>query len=90
MSTLCYGKSCADVYRYLSQVRQELAIRLLGRVYAEGNTPSKVGGVYTSGNGQWLTKAVLAEFHEAEIHGEVFVIGKMYKKAGEDGGFGVR
>lgn len=28
--------------RYLSQVRQELAIRLLGRVYADGNAPSKV------------------------------------------------
>ena len=28
--------------RYLSQVRQELATRLLQRVYAGGNTPSKV------------------------------------------------
>ena len=28
--------------RYLSQVRQELAMRLLARVYADGNTPSKV------------------------------------------------
>jgi len=30
------------VYRYLSQVRQELAMRLLARVYAGGPTPSKV------------------------------------------------
>lgn len=29
-------------YRYLSQVRQELAMRLLARVYAGGPTPSKV------------------------------------------------
>ena len=35
--------ACADlIHRYLSQVRQELAIRLLQRVYAGGNTPSKV------------------------------------------------
>ncbi|KAL2041798.1 hypothetical protein N7G274_005582 [Stereocaulon virgatum] len=27
--------------QYLSQVRQELAMRLLARVYADGNTPSK-------------------------------------------------
>ena len=31
---------CGD--RYLSQVRQELAIRLLSRLYADGPTPSKV------------------------------------------------
>ena len=29
-------------FRYLSQVRQELAMRLLSRVYADGNAPSKV------------------------------------------------
>lgn len=28
--------------RYLSQVRQELAMRLLARVYAGGSAPSKV------------------------------------------------
>jgi actin related protein 2/3 complex subunit 3 len=28
--------------QYLMQMRQELATRLLGRVYADGSTPSKV------------------------------------------------
>ena len=33
----------AEILRqYLSQARQELAMRLLQRVYAGGNTPSKV------------------------------------------------
>lgn len=31
--------------RYLSQARQELAIRLVNRVYAGGPAPSKVGSV---------------------------------------------
>lgn len=34
--------------RYLSQVRQELAMRLLARVYADGNTPSKVSDLTLS------------------------------------------
>lgn len=38
------GKRLINVFgRYISQVRQELAMRLLGRIYAGGNTPSKVG-----------------------------------------------
>ena len=33
------------MYRYLSQVRQELAVRLVARLYAGGSgTPSKVRG----------------------------------------------
>lgn len=33
----------AEVLRqYMGQMRQELAVRLLGRVYADGDTPSKV------------------------------------------------
>jgi len=33
----------AEVLRqYMSQMRQELAVRLLNRIYADGNTPSKV------------------------------------------------
>ena len=33
----------AEVLRqYISQMRQELAVRLLNRIYADGNTPSKV------------------------------------------------
>ena len=27
--------------QYMSQMRQELAVRLLNRIYADGNTPSK-------------------------------------------------
>ncbi|KAI9841384.1 MAG: subunit of the Arp2/3 complex [Thelocarpon superellum] len=39
-----HNKNDAETLRqYLSQVRQELAIRLLARIYAGGNTPSKVG-----------------------------------------------
>lgn len=42
-SSLLNGTGNADrVNRYLSQVRQELAMRLLVRVYAGGPTPSKV------------------------------------------------
>ncbi|KAI9774812.1 MAG: subunit of the Arp2/3 complex [Geoglossum simile] len=37
-----HNKNDAEVLRqYISQVRQELAVRLLARVYAGGNTPSK-------------------------------------------------
>lgn len=59
-------------YRYLSQVRQELAMRLLARVYAGGSTPSKVS------NTPHLTLfaravahsfLVVAELHEEKIHG---------------------
>jgi len=33
----------AEVLRqYMSQMRQELAVRLLNRIYADGNVPSKV------------------------------------------------
>lgn len=65
--------------RYLSQVRQELAIRLLARVYADGNFPSKVEPYlrYSCGAGKLYTDtyAVLVELHETEIHGQVFMIG---------------
>ena len=62
-------------YRYLSQVRQELAMRLLARVYANGSTPSKVSAVTLSlriGAGiDYMT--VVAEFYEAQIHGQIVV-----------------
>lgn len=33
----------AEILRqYISQMRQELSVRLLNRIYADGNTPSKV------------------------------------------------
>jgi hypothetical protein len=68
-------------YRYLSQVRQEVGIRLLTRIYPGGVGPSKVCGIrymrlsYISSSSfanntlsPWY--AVLAELLEAEIHGE--------------------
>ena len=63
-------------YRYLSQVRQELALRLLARVYAGGPTPSKVIQshdllVFDRAFADILL--VVAEFHEAEIHGQVIL-----------------
>lgn len=60
-------------------MRQELAIRLLARVYADGNVPSKVELClwYSCGADNLFTdpSTVLVEFHEAEIHGQVFMIG---------------
>ena len=57
--------------RYLSQVRQELAMRLLARVYADSNTPSKVGVLTLSLRIRSSIKfvTVVAEFYEAQIHG---------------------
>ena len=63
-------------FRYLSQVRQELAMRLLARVYADGNTPSKVSvfnlsvriGITTD------NMTVVAEFHEAQIYGKITIV----------------
>lgn len=57
-------------------MRQELALRLLARVYAGGPTPSKVIRshdllVFARAFADILL--VVAEFHEAEIHGQVIV-----------------
>ena len=53
--------------RYLSQVRQELAMRLLARVYADGNTPSKVSVPIVPLRSEFDTDDVLVvvKFHEA-------------------------
>jgi hypothetical protein len=53
--------------QYLMQVRQELAARLIGRVYADdNNTPSKVS---SDPVGELrLTLLVVAELYEEEIH----------------------
>ncbi len=62
--------------RYLSQVRQELAMRLLARVYADGNTPSKVS-VFTLSVRIGISTdhmIVVAEFHEAQIYGQITVV----------------
>ena len=54
-------------FRYLSQVRQELAMRLLARVYADGNTPSKVSVPINPFRSETSTDDVIVvvEFHEA-------------------------
>lgn len=62
--------------QYLSQVRQELAIRLLARLYAgNSTTPSKVCGPWSpSGrvkNVLMRFRVVVAKFHQTEIHGEI-------------------
>lgn len=53
--------------RYLSQVRQELAMRLLARVYADGNTPSKVSVLINPLRSGISTDHVIVvvKFHEA-------------------------
>ena len=69
--------------RYLSQVRQELAMRLLARVYAGGNTPSKV----RSPTAEILVLAwtitdavvVVVKFYEKEVHGQVAMIVVVFK-----------
>ena len=50
-------------------------MRLLARVYANGNTPSKVSAVTLSLRiGTRIDgMAVVAEFHEAQIHGQIAV-----------------
>ena len=76
MRRFCDSKSTQDLLsmptiltstRYLSQVRQELAMRLLARVYADGNTPSKVSVPINSFRSEINTDNVLVvvEFHEA-------------------------
>lgn len=66
--------------RYISQVRQELAIRLLARVYAGGSTPSKVSGELSiqhlvTGLTYFLVRfLVVVKFYEAEIYGKIVVM----------------
>lgn len=66
LTTFSSQNASSPSYRYLSQVRQELAMRLLARVYADGSTPSKA-----SNNGPlpWIVganrPAVVVEFYEA-------------------------
>ena len=76
MRRFCDSKSTQDLLamptiltstRYLSQVRQELAMRLLARVYADGNTPSKVSVPINPLRSEINTDNVIVvvEFHEA-------------------------
>lgn len=51
-------------------------MRLLARVYADGNTPSKVS-ISTLLLRTWLgidDTIVVAEFHEAQIHGQITIV----------------
>ena len=74
--------------RYLSQVRQELAMRLLARVYAGGNTPSKVrsSAVERLMLGWTFADAVVVvvELYEEEVHGQVALIGHSVKPYSSD------
>jgi len=58
--------------QYIMQMRQELAQRLLGRLYADGDAPSKVSLLLPNCKccpdiADFLI--VVVEFHKAEIHG---------------------
>ena len=51
-------------------------MRLLARVYIDGNTPSKVSVLTLSA---WIKigideMTVVAKFHEAQIHGQITVV----------------
>lgn len=63
----------AEVLRqYISQMRQELANRLLNRIYAEGDAPSKVRAPIAS-NALENTEpnpAVVVELHQEKVHGQ--------------------
>lgn len=67
---------------YVSQMRQELAVRLLERVYADGDSPSKVSVLpCVSGIGLLtFVVVVVVEFQQEEIHGQVTMI----KPIGDD------
>jgi len=61
--------------QYIMQMRQELAVRLLGRVYADGESPSKVSTVLSSNIGHvYSCLAVVAQLHEAQVYEQIFVI----------------
>jgi actin related protein 2/3 complex subunit 3 len=63
----------AEVMRqYISQMRQELANRLLNRIYADGDAPSKVRTQDTSRNSSNAKTAhpVVVEFHKEKVHGQ--------------------
>ena len=51
-------------------------MRLLARVFADGNTPSKVSVITLSLRiGIYIDRiTVVAEFHEAQIHGQITVV----------------
>jgi len=63
----------AEVLRqYISQMRQELANRLLNRIYADGDAPSKVRihNVSRTSSNAKSNLAVVVEFHQEKVHGQ--------------------
>lgn len=54
-------------------------MRLLARVYADGNIPSKVSTLTLSLRNRMSIDdddtTVVAEFHEAQIHGQITLVG---------------
>lgn len=63
----------AEVMRqYISQMRQELANRLLNRIYADGDAPSKVRTQDTLRKNSNAKTAlpVVVEFHKEKVHGQ--------------------
>lgn len=48
-------------------------MRLLARVYADGPTPSKVSNLLGWNGVVTDNTSVVAELHETQIHGQVFV-----------------
>lgn len=51
-------------------------MRLLARVYADGNIPSKVSVLTLSPQSMIIIDdvAVVVEFHEAQVHGEITLV----------------
>jgi actin related protein 2/3 complex subunit 3 len=63
----------AEVLRqYISQMRQELANRLLNRIYADGDAPSKVRtqDMSRTRSNAKIALAVVVEFHKKKVHGQ--------------------
>lgn len=63
----------AEVLRqYISQMRQELATRLLNRIYADGDAPSKVNSSLKSCSSTHANYVlpVVVEFHKEKVHGQ--------------------
>jgi hypothetical protein len=59
--------------QYIMQMRQELAQRLLSRVYADDTTPSKVKRLCVGFETKLIIRTVVAELHEAKVYEQVIV-----------------
>lgn len=67
----------AEILRqYIGQMRQELAIRLLNRIYMDSNTPSKVRlSIVYSDRASLTMIIVVAQLYEEKVHGKGIVRG---------------